>query len=329
MNGREIVRRTLAFENPERVAHSFLPSDLIWAGPKIPNPEGEWRRIDERAWRRTDEWGNVWGRVDSTSKGEIVKGALEDLDKVEDFPLPEFSNPDYYAEAKEIFTSAPDMWHIGFIHGFTFSMARKLRRMEQYLMDLLLEREKIEILHDRIDEQIKIQMKHMSEVDADCVMIAEDWGTQTQTLVSPKLWREIFKPRFADLCSYAHSVGLQMFMHSCGKLTVIVPDLIETGVDLFQFDQPRIHGIDTLAELRDQGGVTFWCPVDIQTTLQTKDEALIRQDADEMLEKLWRGEGGFIAGFYWDETSIGLEPEWQRIACDEFLKKGRRERFVA
>jgi len=327
MNSREIVKRTLEFENPERIAHSFLPSDLFGAGPEIPNPEGEWRKINDREWQRTDEWGNVWRRVDDTSKGEIAKGALDNLDDVETFPLPDFSNPGYYAQAKETFESLPDLWHIGSIHGFTFSMARKLRRMEQYLMDLLLEREKIEILHDRIDEQIKIQMKRMMQVGADSVMIAEDWGTQTQTLINPKLWREIFKPRFAELCSYAHSLGLKMFMHSCGKITAIIPDLIETGVDLFQFDQPRIHGIDTLREMQELGNVTFWCPVDIQTTLQTKDETLIRQEVNELLEKLWRGRGGFIAGFYWDETSIGLEPKWQQIASDEFLQRGKREKL--
>jgi hypothetical protein len=89
-----------------------------------------------------------------------------------------------------------------------------------------------------------------------------------------------------------------------------------------------LYGIDTLEAWQQQGAVTFWCPVDIQTTLQTKDEVLIRQDAGEMIERLWRGRGGFIAGFYQDNASIGLEPKWQEIASDEFLKKGRRELFV-
>jgi hypothetical protein len=29
-----------------------------------------------------------------------------------------------------------------------------------------------------------------------------------------------------------------------------------------------------------------------------------------------------------DEPSIGLEPKWQKIASDEFLKKGKWERFI-
>jgi uroporphyrinogen decarboxylase len=323
VTSREVVRKTLAFENPTRVAHSFEPSDLIVVWPEMPNSEGEWQKINDREWRRRDEWGNLWGRIDETSKGEVVRGALENLDQVDTFPLPDFSNSALYIKAKESFAAYLDKWHVGHIHGFTFSVARKLRRLDQYLMDLLLATDQIRVLHDRVDEQVKFQMKRMREVGADSVMIAEDWGTQTRTLISPDLWRAEFKPRFVTLCDYAHSLELKLFMHSCGQIGAIVPDLIEAGVDLFQFDQPRLHGLDTLRAWQDQGQVTFWCPVDIQVTLQTKDESLIRQDAGEMIDELWQGRGGFIAGFYEDNVSIGLESKWQEIACHEFLKKGR------
>lgn len=324
MTSREIVARTLAFEGPDRVARSFPPSDFVSASPVMHHPQGEWRRVDGREWRRIDEWGNVWGRVDETSKGEIVQGALTDLDDVETFPLPDFSDPQAYEAAAEKFAAHADLWHVGGIHGFSFSVARKLRRMEQYLVDLLLDRERIAILHDRIDDQIEAQMAGMRQAGADSIMIAEDWGTQLAMLISPDLWREEFKPRFARLCASAHALGLKAFMHSCGRMTAIIPDLIEAGVDLLQFDQPALHGIDTLAAFQELGTITFWCPVDIQTTLQTKDEATIRGEASKMLEKLWRGRGGFVAGFYGDEVSIGLEPRWQAAASDEFTAKGRR-----
>lgn len=54
---------------------------------EIPNPESEWRRINEREWRRTDEWGNVWSRVDDTSKSQVIEGALENLKAKEVFKL--------------------------------------------------------------------------------------------------------------------------------------------------------------------------------------------------------------------------------------------------
>jgi hypothetical protein len=42
-----------------------------------------------------------------------------------------------------------------------------------------------------------------------------------------------------------------------------------------------------------------------------------------MLDKLWKDRGGFIAGYYADNASIGLEPKWQDYACQEFLESGR------
>jgi hypothetical protein len=107
-----------------------------------------------------------------------------------------------------------------------------------------------------------------------------------------------------------------------------VPGLIKAGIDLLQFDQPDLHGLDNLARHQEQGGITFWCPVDIQFVLQTKDQKIIRDKAKEMLDKLWKGKGGFIAGYYGDNASIGLEPEIQDYACDEFLKRGLKSNYT-
>jgi uroporphyrinogen-III decarboxylase len=208
-------------------------------------------------------------------------------------------------------------------------MAQALRKFDQYLMDLVSEPARIVLLHDRIDEQIRWQIQRLREAGADSIMAWEDWGTQARTFVSPRLWRQEFKPRYRSLCTYAHSLNCSVILHSCGKLTEIVPDLIECGVDVLQFDQPRIHHIETLAQIQRRSRVTFWCPVDIQTTLQTHDETLIRREADELLDALWAGRGGFIAGFYTDPASIGLEPHWQAIACDEFSRHGcQTDHFV-
>jgi hypothetical protein len=116
-------------------------------------------------------------------------------------------------------------------------------------------------------------------------------------------------------------------MHSCGNIGAIVPGLIEAGIDVLQFDQPDLHGIDALAAHQRRGRITFWCPVDIQSSLQRRDEALIRAKVREMLDKLWQGRGGFIAGYYADNASIGLEPQWQEFACDEFLRAGVAARY--
>jgi uroporphyrinogen decarboxylase len=325
---RDIVRKTLTFDNPERVARSFHASDFVSARPKVDTYASDWEVVGPTRWERKDEWGNTWGRVDPTSKGEVEKGVLDDFADLDTYVFPDFSNPEDYHSVQQKRSDHPDEWMIGGLPGFAFNIARKMRRMEQYLVDLLLERDRIIALHDRIDDLLENTIRNYAETGVDAIMFPEDWGTQNGMLISPELWRDEFFPRFERLCTVAHEHGLFVFMHSCGKIEAIVPGLIEAGIDLLQFDQPDLHGIDRLAAYQESDNITFWCPVDIQATLQRKERDAIESKVDEMLDKLWRGRGGFVAGYYGDNASIGLDPEWQEIACQRFTTQGSAERYV-
>jgi len=324
MTSKEIVKRTLNFENPERVAQSFTKSDFIHTGPSVKTHATEWKKVDDEKWERLDEWGNLWARIEETSKGEVEKGVLDKISDIKEYEFPDFSNPADYERVKDVVRENPDTYVIGGLPGFTFNIARKLLKLDQYLMDLMLEPELIKVLHDKVDVMLMDMINNYLAAGVDGVMLCEDWGTQKQTLISPELWRQEFFPRTSKLCAIAHNGGLKVLMHSCGCIEKIVPGLIEAGIDCLQFDQPTLHGIDQLAAYQENAKITFWCPVDIQKTLQTHDEQLIRGEAREMIDKLWQGRGGFIAGIYPDNASIGLEPKWQEMACDEFLKVGIR-----
>lgn len=322
MTSYEIVYRTLEFSDPERVARSFQPSDFVSARPTVRSYATAWQEIGGGRWEHIDEWGNTWGRVDPTSKGEVIRGIFDNFSNLSKYVFPDYSRAEDYESVREKRVAFPDKWLIGSLPGFTFNIARKMRRLEQYLMDLLIERDTICQLHDQIDAVLLDMIRNYAEAGVDSVMFPEDWGTQIQMLISPDLWREEFFPRFQTLCDTAHACNIRVFMHSCGQISAIVPDLIEAGIDVLQFDQPDLHGIETLAAYQEDAKITFWCPVDIQTTLQSQNEDRIREKAREMLDKLWQGRGGFIAGFYGDNASIGLDPKWQEIACEEFAEQG-------
>ena len=324
MTSREIVQRTLDFSAPARVARSFGDSDFARAAYAVETHATDWKEADSGRWERTDEWGNTWARLDATSKGEVVKGVLEDMNALDRYTFPDYAQAADYAAVVECRAQHPDKWLIGDMPGFAFNIARKMRKLDQYLVDLMMENDRMAALHDRIDRMLEDMIRNYAAAGADSVMFPEDWGTQTQTLIDPHLWREEFFPRFARLCGTAHGLGVRVFMHSCGQIEAIVPGLMKAGIDLLQFDQPDLHGLDNLASHQENGQITFWCPVDIQKTLQLRDEPVIRAKAREMLDKLWKGRGGFVAGYYEDNASIGLEPRWQDYACDEFVKYGTR-----
>ena len=329
MNSKEIVRRTLDFDNPERVARSFGDGDLVSSSSTTKTRATGWKEIGGGKWERIDEWGNVWNRADETSMGEVTRGILEDLADIPSYEFPDYSRPENYENVKRERSNAPDKWLIGSLPGFAFSIARKMRKLEHYLVDIIAETDRMRDLHDRIDVMLEDMIGNYAAAGVDSVMFAEDWGTQAQMLINPDLWHEEFFPRFRKLCGIAHECGVKVFMHSCGKIGAIIPGLMKAGIDLLQFDQPDLHGIDNLAACRENDKITFWCPVDIQATLQSRDEKIIRDKAGEMLDKLWKGRGGFIAGYYGDNTSIGLDPKWQQHACDEFLSHGVLSNYTA
>jgi hypothetical protein len=324
MNSREIVNRTIEFARPERIAGSMPPpywNDLSHAGYRLEGFDARWQDVGGGRQEYVDEWGNTWARIDAYSKGEVASGAVRDLSQVHTIPLPDLANPANFCGVREVFGDpANTKFRIGGLPGFPFNVARKMRRLDRFLMDLLLEQDRIKVLLERIEDLLAEVIVQYAEAGADAVMFPEDWGTQKGLMINPKTWREVFKPGFEHLCRVAHENGIKVFMHSCGKTTVIIPDLIEAGIDVLQFDQPKLHGLDALAQFHGQ--MTFWCPVDIQTTLQTEDAAQIETDARAMIEKLGGRDGGFIAGYYGGNEAIGLDPKWQDIACQAFTRYG-------
>src|SRR5690554_829875 len=319
MNSREIVARTLDFSIPERIAHSFYPSDLSWGGVHTRSPRNFWQKKDSAKWTRIDEWGNVWEKTTSSSRGYIIKGAIDNPQKASSFPLPDHKNLSQYNTARTGFKFSPEKWHIGLLSGSTFELAYSL--CNNYLSEILSHYEAIRVLNDRIDELLRDEVCCFKAIGADSVMIIEDLAETLDVSMSLNLWHEEFKPRFKSLCAFIHDKNMKLFFHPLEQ-SRLVSELIDAGVDCIQLDTPETIGLKNLEDLQSQYRVTFWCPLDINTVLPSKNENFIRQKAREMIKLLWKGKGGFIAGYYWDNASLGLHPKWQDYGCDEFLKYG-------
>ena len=326
MNSREIVRRTLTFEGPERIAMTLpdpYPNDLSYAGPADDpdHPSTAWAEVGGGRWEYADEWGNTWARVEGFSKGEVARGALETWDQLDDYEPPNYDLPQRYEGTRERFAEETGKFRVGLIPGFPFNIARKMRRLDNFLVDVLAEPERTERLLALVEEQMHHGVRRLTEAGADGIMFGEDWGTQDRLLVSPATWERMFRPAFERLCRTAHDAGAFVLMHSCGYIWEAMDGMIESGIDCFQFDQPELYGIDRLADAFG-GRATFWCPVDIQKTLQTRDPDRIEASAKRMIERFGEGGGGFIAGYYGGNEAIGLDPGVQDLACRAFVKHG-------
>ena len=157
-----------------------------------------------------------------------------------------------------------------------------------------------------------------AEAGADGIFILEDLGTQTGLLFSPAMFRRWFKGTYTRLYGLAHELGMKVFLHSCGKNAEILDDLIECGVDCFQFDQPALYDMPRLAALLRERKAALWSPVDIQKILPTGDRALIEAGAREMVDIF---QGGLICKNYGDLRGIGVQEEWDMWAYRAICEK--------
>src|SRR3989339_1755087 len=134
-------------------------------------------------------------------------------------------------------------------------------------------------------------VRRFSKLGADGYYFWDDWGFQDRLMISPDLWREIWKPRYKRIWDAVHEEGMLSFLHSCGYIVDILDDLIEAGLDVIQMDQQQNMGLEMLSE-RFGGRITFFCPVDIQNMMINGTADQIRACCRKMARTLGRENGG-------------------------------------
>ncbi len=325
MNSREIILANIAHANPPRPGMDFTggrQEDILHSG-LTPHGYRQRRWVEGPREYYDDEWGNLWVRmVDGSIKGEIFRPAIQEWDQLDDLRPPDYSHPDCAAEPVALFSQPTDKFKLIWIGGWIFDNARYLRKMEVYFADLALYPAEVDRMH-RIVAAVYEQKIHLAgRAGADGIAIGEDMGTQTGLLFSPRMFRRYFKEMYTRLFGIAHEYGMKVFMHSCGQNWAIVPDLLDAGVDVFQFDQPTLYDMPKLAALLRERRAALWSPVDIQKILPTGDRTLIEAGAREMVDIF---EGGLICKNYLDLPGIGVRPEWDQWAYEAICRRAGLE----
>jgi uroporphyrinogen decarboxylase len=131
----------------------------------------------------------------------------------------------------------------------------------------------------------------------DVVSEADDYGTQTSQLVSPRMFRRIFKPRLQAVFSRIHALAphAKLFFHSCGNVRPILPDLIDIGVDILNPVHVTATGMEPAALKRDFGtDVSFWGGgVETQSVLPNGTPQDVRDNVRRNVDALAPG-GGYV-----------------------------------
>jgi len=130
----------------------------------------------------------------------------------------------------------------------------------------------------------------------------DDWGSQNALLISPSIWRKMFKPLYKEYVQLAHSYNKKMLMHSDGHILEIIPDLIEIGIDAVN-SQIFCMGLEELAQFA--GKMTFWGEIDRQYILSQGSTTDVIEAVKNVKKTLFKN-GDIIAEC---EFGPGAKPE--------------------
>jgi len=175
--------------------------------------------------------------------------------------------------------------------------AMYLRGVEQILLDLALQPELAQALFARTAAfYLEYARRTFEAADGgiDIFMMGDDFGSQTGPLVSPEMWRRFLRPGFQAFVALAKGFGLKVAHHTCGSVEPLIPDLIESGLDLLNPLQPDACGMDH-ARLKARFGqqLTFHGGISIQRTLPFGTPDDVRAEVRERVRTLAPG-GGYI-----------------------------------
>jgi hypothetical protein len=269
-----------------------------------------------------DEWGCLWTRSEIDNMGQVKGHPLAAWNQLDSFRWPDPDAPAFYEGMERKFAGSDGKYVLTGIFMLLFERMHALRGFQNTLEDLYLEREKIELLADRIvafDLRIieNIAARFPGQIHG--FSYTDDWGTQLDTFINPRQWSEFFQPRYARIASACHAHGWHVWMHSCGRINKFIPGLIDAGIDVLNLEQPRVLGIEEIGR-QFAGKVCFSSGCDIQQTLPFKSEAEIRTEARLLLDCWGTPAGGFILADDENDHDLGTPPEKKEMALRAFLE---------
>ena len=286
-----------------------LQVDVCGVNPRKPRGIGSAQWSEDGYDKLRDEWGIEWWRPqDGGFYYDMRRHPLAGIHSVQELAhlkFPDPLDPARYAGMAECAEDLMKRQQMAYVLGRNapgiFEIALWLRGFENFYCDLLDHPALAEALLDIICEIKMKYWEHALKLVGQNVMIvseADDLASQNRLLIAPEIYRKLIKPRHVRLFSFIKkqaAVPVKIFYHSCGAVSPLLPDLIESGIDILNPVQVSARGMDT-RQLKRQFGrdLTFYGGgIDTQRVLPRGTPGEVRDEVRRRIDDLAPG-GGFI-----------------------------------
>jgi len=318
----ELVRQAIEFRRPERVPIVFWNCDqaegdvmLYHLALGMPG-DGSVNAWD---WS-VNEWGYRLEKTDDGTMGHPVEPVYRDSPSAEAIRLPALREAERFSAAPAFFDRCGDRYRLASLDLSGFTVYTLLRGFENAMQDFLLAPDAFTLLMDRIVDFECDLMRLAARHGFHGIHFADDWGTQTGMMVSPGMWRRLFRPRYARQFALAHELGLHTWYHCCGEFLEIMRDFHDIGVDVLNIAQPNVNNIAEVGR-RLRGQQCFLLPISYQTVSISGSRDEIYAEAQRLYDNLATPAGGFI-GYVEEYSVMGMSADNYRACGDAFRRLG-------
>jgi uroporphyrinogen decarboxylase len=239
-----------------------------------------------------DEFGVQWDRRVDPDIGTVCNRRITP-ETLGGYRFPDPRAPKRFARFPEALREKGERFALATLAFTLFERAWTLAGMEELLAAMVIDKGFAHSLFDRILEYDLQVVRQALRFEVDGVRFGDDWGGQRGLLMGPGLWREFIKPRVAQLYGLVKAAGKRVFIHSCGKVEELFPELIQLGVDVFNPFQPEVMDVEAMKR-RYGGSLTFFGGISTQRTLPYGTVAEVKQEVRRLLDRVGR-QGGYIA----------------------------------
>jgi uroporphyrinogen decarboxylase len=191
-----------------------------------------------------------------------------------------------------------------------FQTAWYLRSREELFIDFYERPSLAEAIFRRVAWVVERMAERLARAGVDILTISDDIAMQDRMMVSPEMWRTWVKPHIAAVFEAARKIkpDLLIAYHSDGDYEPVIPDLLETGVDILSTVQSEC--MDVVKMKREWGRtVSLMGTIGLQSTLRWEGPAGVRREVRRQIEILGRG-GGFLLS---PGNAVGPDVPWENL----------------
>lgn len=324
ISGRENFTRAIEFKSPDYIP-AMLRVDFDWLYEKdaakvqrihelqsqFPDDMLDWLdavrnlsdpKRENGITRWIDEWSTGW-EDDGFGAKAVSYPLQESYDKLENYAFPEPHLHGRFDQVDGRLKNRGERYVLASVWFTLFERLWMLRGFDNILIAPYLDEDHFSQLRDRIVEYNLAIIDQWLERNVDGIFFSDDWGSQRSLLINPEDWRRFYKPSYQKMFDRVRSGGAHVWMHLCGNIMAILPDLIDLGLNVLNPVQPQ--AMDTKFLSNEFGGkVCFYGGVDVQGTMIHGSPEDVKDEVHQLIDLLGKFHGGYIGG-----TSHSIMPE--------------------